>query len=289
MPKKSDNTADQLLATTEEMLYSLEHLPNVAKKAVRKYHRVVPGRPDQIGDFLEISEDAPIWMDGEISDLETPLNFSTMRRIIEAKDNKESFCLSNARQITNLKQVRGKVLRLLPQMVQIDYAWIKQRGKCFVQQAFMGLQNGYWVSIGHNDRVVMEEQEDNFIQVSIGCQFNRQFYWEVALGWEGTPTLAFQTDPVGVKEVFRLRDIPTGKQRRTALMHWVKEHWRGNKEEDDGIKIESYLRGESRFAWNGLVCEVYPSLDDLQEFKKRYPGATRFDHLLPRGPTNEPK
>jgi len=87
--------------------------------------------------------------------------------------------------------------------------------------------------------------------------------WRVYLGLEGQPGLELPTTSRGAAEVFRLRDIPEGKDRRLALRHWVAEHWRAvaSKPEEE-VHVREHLRGVQNFVWNGLRCRITPSRTD---------------------------
>lgn len=104
--------------------------------------------------------------------------------------------------------------------------------------------------------------------MSIVAQHNRPMHWAVMLGFDGSPSVHFQTTPTGAREVFRLRDIPNGKSRRTALRHWVREHWRKKHDDPaDESKVREHLRGATSFVWNGLRCSVRPAQEDLDRHK----------------------
>lgn len=50
---------------------------------------------------------------------------------------------------------------------------------------------------------------------------------------------------------------------RSALVHWVEKHWRRRPDQDVDdpsalVEVRRHLRGEKRFVWNGLSCEVVP-------------------------------
>ena len=69
-------------------------------------------------------------------------------------------------------------------------------------------------------------------------------YWQVQTKFEAIcPSLTLLTDPTGVKEFWRLRDIPEGKKRRAALLHWVEAHWRQKRHDPD---VEVYVRKQMR-------------------------------------------
>lgn len=88
-------------------------------------------------------------------------------------------------------------------------------------------------------------------------------HWMVSFGYEGTPLATLKTDPYGAREAFRLRDAPPGRQRRAALRHWVREHWRRTGNDDGSALVREHLRGALRFTWNGLSCEITPSIRDI--------------------------
>ena len=64
--------------------------------------------------------------------------------------------------------------------------------------------------------------------------------------------------------MFRLREIPAGADRREALLHWVREHWRRRrKNPDEEVKIRRHFNGVERFTWADLECKVVPAPDDV--------------------------
>lgn len=89
---------------------------------------------------------------------------------------------------------------------------------------------------------------------------------------DNIPSLTVLTDPTGVKELWKLRDIPDGKKRRDALLHWVSQHWRQNRKDPE---VESYvrkhLRGATEFRHGEMSVVVQPSEKDNVEieFAKR--------------------
>jgi hypothetical protein len=98
------------------------------------------------------------------------------------------------------------------------------------------------------------------------------YNWRVELGLQGVEsTIALQTDAIGAREAFRLRDVPKGSGRRAALRHWVREHWRQRRESDPSL-VRSHLRGAERFTWAGLDCRIVPSsVDALRAASKSVP------------------
>lgn len=112
---------------------------------------------------------------------------------------------------------------------------------------------------------------DDRIGTALGLLYCNEFYWTAEIGYQYKPSVKFQCTPEGSKELFRLRDIPEGKQRRTAIKHWVGGHHRTAKGGNKNIQIEKYLRGETDFTWNGLRCTIRPSPSDLREYYNLHP------------------
>jgi len=107
--------------------------------------------------------------------------------------------------------------------------------------------------------------------LTAGFALRHRYNWNVFLGEGNSPRARFLTDSTGVKEVFRLRDIPPGRKRRAALLHWVKEHWRKRRQDSelDKIMVREHMRGAEQYVWNGLRCEIVPSQEDLERAGRR--------------------
>lgn len=90
--------------------------------------------------------------------------------------------------------------------------------------------------------------------------------WQAHVSLGGKPRLTLLTDPTGVKDLWKFRDVPAGKSRRDALLHWVSEHWRKSRHDPD---IESYvrkhLRGQRVLTCNGLHVEIEEPESDKSE------------------------
>lgn len=101
-----------------------------------------------------------------------------------------------------------------------------------------------------------------------------EYNWRVNVGFnvKAVPTISLPSDPIGARQVFKLRDVPPGKSRRDALRHWVSGHTRTAPPPGYVEKyIWPYLRGAEEFTWNGLYCKIQPSAYDLRkalEFQK---------------------
>ena len=79
-------------------------------------------------------------------------------------------------------------------------------------------------------------------------------YWQVLVRFGGQrPGIKLFTDATGIKDFFRFREVPEGKSRRDALVHWVGEHWRQNRYDPDVEHyVREHLRGSYNFNWHNL-------------------------------------
>lgn len=95
-----------------------------------------------------------------------------------------------------------------------------------------------------NDAMLRKKQLMSLTGLTCGLAQSLPSYWQVQTKFEAIcPSLTLLTDPTGVKEFWRLRDIPEGKKRRAALLHWVEAHWRQKRHDPD---VEVYVRKQMR-------------------------------------------
>jgi hypothetical protein len=185
------------------------------------------------------------------------------------------------------KKWRGKLRVLTPRMCEIAETYIQPNAEAIGSVGAFGLVRGRVVDIlAHNHPLAGErvhigaiynrgvrtdsgQFDSELVDISIaqGLSLRREYLWSVLLGEEGIPRARFVTDPIGVREAFRLRDIPPGKQRRAALRHWVSQHWRKRRDSGatDRAFVREYLRGATDFDWNGLKCTITPSREDQKK------------------------
>lgn len=65
------------------------------------------------------------------------------------------------------------------------------------------------------------------------------------------------TDPTGCLSL--LRDRERNRTRRNPLLHWVSEHFRQNRSNDDVHIVREYLRGSRNCVWRGYSVEIRES------------------------------
>jgi hypothetical protein len=177
---------------------------------------------------------------------------------------------------------RGWIAAVTPRMVEVGHMLTTPAGDCHASvnpyalingriklARSKGAQNDHATGLGMDDPT----QELRAFRSHIALSLRRYYLWSVLLGEGNGPRARFVTDPLGVREAFRLRDIPPGKKRRAALLHWVRAHWRQRRSisSDDRAWIDAYVRGVWSYSWNGLRCQIEPSIEDMNTLAARVP------------------
>ena len=96
---------------------------------------------------------------------------------------------------------------------------------------------------------------------SLGLQFWHEQVPVVYLKPDGCDvgfTIELQTLD-DARKMFKLRDVPVGRQRRDALRHWVKNHQRKkpfHNNESELVEVRKYLRGKKDFDWMGFEGRI---------------------------------
>jgi len=187
--------------------------------------------------------------------LSRPLDYSYVSHIANATVT--TLGLVRVRLLT-LKQARGH--RLQPFMGEVSTCKVELGDATYdTSRTVVGSPDGLTWTAARAGKY-LNTGLSSFFRTGLYMQYIREKNWRVHLGYEGSPTISFVTDPVGAREAFRLRDIPNGEGRRKALRHWVEEHWR--KQRDCEVKVRSHFRGIESFTWNGLKCRILPSAED---------------------------
>lgn len=109
----------------------------------------------------------------------------------------------------------------------------------------------------NDNRTLMQQK------VFMGFAFMEPAFWVARVSLGSAPPLALITDPVGVKELWKFRDIPSGAKRRAALLHWVADHWRMDRNDPDvELYVRKALRGARSFSHGDLSVDVQESRED---------------------------
>lgn len=159
------------------------------------------------------------------------------------------------------KQARGCRI-VAPQMLRRQIAMVRTDATYQEEAQHLAYLGGAWRWAGERSRVEKVKREaERDAGLGIWLAERTKPSWQVLLGYTDSPRLRFETDPSGVLSCFRLRDIPNGKSRRSALVHWVSSHWRKSSSREGLAEVRAHLRGARRFLWNGLDCEILPKED----------------------------
>jgi hypothetical protein len=157
---------------------------------------------------------------------------------------------------------RGVVSRFSPYMIRTRFG-AADRGQLLLGNLFYSWLGGQWQD-ARGGR--MTEQDRGQPRLASAVALRQRYEWAVSLGLEDLPSVRFATDPTGIKDAFRIRDLPEGRDRRDALMNWVAEHWRQDRHDPDlETYVRRHLRGTTKFTWKGMDCTLLPSQFDIEQ------------------------
>lgn len=138
--------------------------------------------------------------------------------------------------------------------------------------------NPSWVfSIHGNEQLLFLREDSQSLAKDINVRFVAPFmcgltqsiksYWQVATRFDDVcPSLTLLTDPTGIKEFWKLRDVPAGAKRRSALLHWVSDHWKQMRHDPDVEHyVRKHLRGAQQFTQGSFSARITPSEVDTIE------------------------
>lgn len=198
-----------------------------------------------------------------------PLNLSLLSLSPAQSGDPESFGINRYRRVSP-KAVRGRVHGFAKHIVEFSAGKVTpSTGLYESSRAYLGWQGRRWRLMPRTDGVGPQNPDSSpdaarSIQMAQSVQFSSDWWWLAKIGWIGHPMVTLPTDAVGAREVFRLRDIPAGKKRRTAIRHWVSEHWRQRRKGPGETRVREHLRGGCEFTWNGFYVKLMPSIVDQE-------------------------
>ena len=179
------------------------------------------------------------------------------------------------------KEVRGLVKLVSPVMAEQLSALVLNGGERLAARGFMSLVGGNWIDARGNVRQWRDgggfeqgnkydateiEQNRLLPMIATWVALRQRYDWSILLGYEGIARVRFFTDPIGLRAVFKLRDLPPGKERRAALKHWVRQHWRRKRDDEEARSwVRRHIRGAESFTWDGLRCAIRPAEFDLEQ------------------------
>lgn len=108
--------------------------------------------------------------------------------------------------------------------------------------------------------------DDPHIQRALGLRLSTRYSWTADLSVDDGPQVRLLIGPHEAKEIFRLREIEDGEQRRKALLHLVKRHHRRQRfTARDSTEVREHLRGRESFDWFGVKGVLTPSRLEMEK------------------------
>ena len=168
--------------------------------------------------------------------------------------------------------------RVTPPLFEVSDFGIYDTDRCFSCREFIGFHNDHLAlasksMLGRRGPVPAAGSiynKDLFIATSIA--FTIRYEWQVRFGLEGGLSMSYPSDRESIGEVFRLRDVPEGRHRRSAILQLITQHWKRSRSqaptEDPQVFVREHLRGQTKFSWNGLTCEVIPPKYDVERISE---------------------
>lgn len=213
------------------------------------------------------------------SKLRNSLDYSTLTY------NEDKGCLyMNRHRQVNPKEVRGMISKTCQYMVEDTMFMLNTRNfeakSLKVILGLLPIKTDFGITFKAID--IMQDtaaqtsehnKELKSMAINIGASIAAQHAYEsvtrISIGRYKNLKFTLPTDLEGIKNIFKLRDIPPGENRRKALLHWVGEHTRRKIKKDETIDIQSYLRGKLSFTWNDMYVSIKPAITDLDKLKNR--------------------
>lgn len=176
-------------------------------------------------------------------------------------------------QFNRLRTITAKEARPLgasifsPRMVMDEVVIAKPDGTAKSAKAPLAQLGGKWQNAA--PKAIHGYPAARAISVGLGLGLAVRYEWTVWVGHNDGPRIRFFSDPHGAREIFRLRDLPPGRERRAALRNWVSAHTRRKRDDEDAkVWVKKHLRGITDFTWNGLRCRINPPQFDLEQIAK---------------------
>lgn len=240
--------------------------------------------PPRLNEFRNLtplnleSEDNDWWM-YQIEDYTPQVLWPIDVGILGRRD---PLTFTNVRTV-NPKSFRGHIHRVSPYMVEVLQGQYSEK-ILVTARACMVWLGGRWVNavdeinysnlkgdfIPYRDiagNIRADNDGAEIIAVCLAQALRERYEWGVSFKQDNeTPSIRLETDPTGIKDLFKFREINQGTDRRDHLINWVTEHWRKNRHDPD---IEGYvrkhLRGNTCFQWEGLEVNILPSQFDIEQ------------------------
>lgn len=171
----------------------------------------------------------------------------------------------------------------------VDIRTVKFHAEGLARSVYRGVmardgKTGMWVPVGADKPLSGDHGYGSMsFALAVALAVEKQRSWTVAVRYQpDRPGVGLVTDPVGIREFFRFRDLAPGKSRRDALLHWVTNHWRQDRLDPEAeVFVREYMRGKSRFHWHNLTVDVAIPEPDVMRLEaatrdRKRPSPDRF-------------
>jgi hypothetical protein len=167
------------------------------------------------------------------------------------------------------KTVAGRVFPTMGSHVLFELALTDYRGHGKPAVSFVSMGERGFRRVDRNAASSSRGPDQpacRMLSAAMGYRLTMRYEWQAAIGRSDGISVMFPVERAGCSEVFRLRDIPPGKARRSALRNFVEKYARrrpGAKDQEADTAVRRHLRGEAKFEWNGLRVELVPPAYDV--------------------------
>lgn len=225
--------------------------------------------------------------------LRAPLHISLL---VEKPDH---YLWMEAEEISDIRNLRGKVRQYCPITSKLSILRLRRDGK--IDPTPVGLTDVNYIGYLGNQRWAdvsipfsrktrdglqiknARSAEEITTQMGLMCghQFSHEYEWRVTIGYRNSLHIILPTNATGVAEFLAMRDSTPDKSRRSALRHWVEQHWRTlPSDRETETRVRAHMRGHERYTWgdmDGMIIPALAALETAQE-EKEIPSPMRRKH-----------
>jgi hypothetical protein len=181
----------------------------------------------------------------------------------------------------DVRELRGKIKIVPTRIVHSRTMFLYDDGSWRADWAPLGLVGGTWQYLdegitrqrgagihcyesGRSASSVARREIHESMSILTSMALTERYSWHVSLGLPAGPRLLLPTNPGGCLALFKDREKGVAEQRRRALRHWVRNHFR-NTDAENLAYVRDHLRGATDFNWYGLGCRLMVSQFDLEK------------------------
>lgn len=190
----------------------------------------------------------------------------------------DKFVINSFRQVKSPAEFRGMLGAFRWPLYVSERAIITDRGFYHPVRtfSFFDKANNRWMRIvpgGKHEvkhqEVLYDEDEAMRNNIALGILFGRRYEWAIEIDSMVGPKLRLIVPPRAIHPLFKLRDVPEGKERRSSLKHWVESYFRQPADDGEAIEVRKHLRGNLNFKYEGLNFNIVPAQFDIDQ-NERY-------------------